>query len=149
MSIPDVDVTALRTKLDLVPDVVLRTAAIQKSVRILVSRTHQQSSAWLSRLRHSVTTAKESVSHVSLMALKAAGVQPEEECMNEMESKLPVVLQCILGPCKLRAEMAAMTAVAAQVRYQGFSTVERCKSPSIYSLILCNLQLEYRYYIHT
>jgi hypothetical protein len=73
--------------------------------------------AWLSRLRHSVTTAKESVSHVSLIALKAAGVQPEEECMNEMESKLPVVLQCILGPCKLRAETAAMTAVAAQVRY--------------------------------
>jgi RsmE family RNA methyltransferase len=117
---PDGDVTALRTKLSTLFQAWSSDSSNTKSVRILVCRERINSLPVWRALEtvYSVTTAKEPVSVMFLIGPEGGWSPAEEECMNEMESKYPGCLYNVsLGPTVLRAETAAMTAVAAYTLY--------------------------------
>jgi 16S rRNA U1498 N3-methylase RsmE len=125
----DVDATALRTRLSTLFET-WSTDSEQsterdgsnsdtKSVKILVCRERVNSlPVWraLETVYSASATAGEeqSVSVMFLIGPEGGWSPAEEEVMNEMESKYPGCLYNVsLGPTVLRAETAAMTAVAA------------------------------------
>jgi RsmE family RNA methyltransferase len=111
----NVDVTALRTKLS----TLFQTWSSEQSterVKILVCRERINSLPVWRALEtvYSATTSEEPVSVMFLIGPEGGWSPAEEEFMNEMESKYPGCLYNVsLGPTVLRAETAAMTAVAA------------------------------------
>jgi RsmE family RNA methyltransferase len=112
----DVDVTALRTKLSALFQTWSSDGSSTKGVKILVCRERINSlPAWRALENvYSATTGEEPVSVMFLIGPEGGWSPAEEECMNEMESKYPGCLYNVsLGPTVLRAETAAMTAVAA------------------------------------
>jgi RsmE family RNA methyltransferase len=113
---PDVDVTALRTKLSTLLQTWSSDGSNTKSVKILVCRERINSLPVWRALEtvYSTATGGESVNVMFLIGPEGGWSPAEEDCMNEMESKYPGCLYNVsLGPTVLRAETAAMTAVAA------------------------------------
>lgn len=123
----NMDVTALRTKLSTLfqtwsseQSTDRDNSSGTKSVKILVCRERINSLPVWRALEtvYSATTGEESVSVMFLIGPEGGWSPAEEECMNEMESKYPGCLYNVsLGPTVLRAETAAMTAVAAHTLF--------------------------------
>jgi 16S rRNA U1498 N3-methylase RsmE len=118
----NVDATALRTKLSTLfktwssEQSTERDGSETKSIKILVCRERINSLPVWRALEtvYSATADEEPVSVMFLIGPEGGWSPAEEECMNEMESKYPGCLYNVsLGPTVLRAETAAMTAVAA------------------------------------
>jgi RsmE family RNA methyltransferase len=119
----DVDVTALRTKLSTLFETWSSDGSNTESVKILVCRERINSLPVWRALEtvYSATTGEQPASVMFLIGPEGGWSPAEEECMNVMESKYPGCLYNVsLGPTVLRAETAAMTAVAAYTLFHDY-----------------------------